>query len=156
MNSNIINKIELVLISNTVILDKETLTLLDELKDYVKIFKHIGNEELALFYNTAEVFTFPSIYEGFGIPPLEAFACGTPVITSNVTAITEVCRDAAYYVNPHSVDDIENAIFNVITSEKLRKDLIAKGFKRAESFSWRQSAIDLLNAFANELNTPKN
>ncbi|MHB1679547.1 MAG: glycosyltransferase family 4 protein [bacterium] len=150
-SSNIINKIELVLISNTSMLDKETLTLLDELKDYVKIFKHIGNKELALFYNTAEVFAFPSLYEGFGIPPLEAFACGTPVITSSTTAIPEVCGDAAYYVDPYSINDIENAIFNVITSEKLKKDLAAKGFKRAENFSWRQSAIDLLNAFANEL-----
>ncbi len=146
-----IKNLELVLVSNTSWLNKETLILLDELKDYVKIFKHIGNEELALFYNAAEVFAFPSLYEGFGIPPLEAFACGTPVITSNITAIPEVCGDAAYYVDPYSINDIENAIFNVITSEKLKKDLIAKGFKRAESFSWRQSATDLLNAFTNEL-----
>jgi glycosyltransferase involved in cell wall biosynthesis len=150
-NISAIKNLELVLVSNTSLLDKETLILLDELKDYVKIFKHIGNEELALFYNAAEVFAFPSLYEGFGIPPLEAFACGTPVITSNITAIPEVCGDAAYYVDPYSMNDIENAIFNVITSEKLKKDLIAKGFKRAESFSWKQSAADLLNAFINEL-----
>ncbi|MHB1646947.1 MAG: glycosyltransferase family 4 protein [bacterium] len=150
-NISAIKNLELVLVSNTSFLDKETLILLDELKDYVKIFKHIGNEELALFYNAAEVFAFPSLYEGFGIPPLEAFACGTPVITSNITAIPEVCGDAAYYVDPNSINDIENAIFNIITSEKLKKDLITKGFKRAESFSWRQSAINLLSAFTNEL-----
>lgn len=147
----LIDNLELVIISNTAAPDKETSALLDELKKYVKILKHIDNEKLALFYNTAEVFVFPSFYEGFGIPPLEAFACGTPVIASDITAIPEVCGNAAYYVNPFSIDDIKNAIYKVITSADTKKDLVKKGTERAENFSWRRSAIDLLKAFSAEL-----
>lgn len=139
--------LDLILVSNSSALAGETYKLIKELGRRVKIFKGVSNEELALFYNAAEMFVFPSFCEGFGIPPIEAFACGTPVAASNFTAIPEICGDGAYYFDPRSVEDIKNAILTVLNSPSLKAALIKKGAKRAEKYSYKKSAAEILSIF---------
>lgn len=100
----------------------------------------LKNEDIAVIYNLAEAFIFPSVYEGFGLPVLEAMACGCPVISSNAASLPEVCGDAAYYFKPHDVKDIARAVSEVLSDRNLRQDLIARGLKRADLFSWETSA----------------
>src|SRR5262249_32075155 len=90
-------------------------------------------------YRLASVFVFPSLYEGFGLPPLEAMASGTPVVTSNVSSLPEVAGDAAVLVDPYDPVSIADGIFRVLTDERLRKDLSRRGLARAGMFSWEQS-----------------
>ena len=80
------------------------------------------------------------MYEGFGMPPLEAMACGTPVVTSNVTSLPEVVADSAITIDPHDIDAFVNAMYDVLTDDKLREALISKGLKRAQLFNWDKSA----------------
>lgn len=94
---------------------------------------------IASFYRLARAFAFPSLYEGFGLPPLEAMACGTPVVTSNVSSLPEVAGDAALLVDPQNVDDIADGIRRAVTDETLRQTLIARGLVRARQFSWTES-----------------
>ena len=84
-------------------------------------------------------FVFPSLYEGFGLPPLEAMACGAPVVTSNVSSLPEVAGGAALLVDPYDADSIASGITAAVNDETLRADLIRKGKERARSFSWTQS-----------------
>jgi glycosyltransferase involved in cell wall biosynthesis len=96
-------------------------------------------ETLASIYRLARAFVFPSLYEGFGLPPLEAMACGTPVVTSNVSSLPEVAGGAALLVDPHDPDAIAEAMRRAVTDEALRATLIAKGSARVRDFSWSQS-----------------
>ncbi len=105
---------------------------------------YVPDEKLVKLYQQAELFIYPSLYEGFGLPPLEAMACGTPVVVSNVASLPEVCGDAAYYVNPYDVNDIAQGIEIVLRDEILRKELIQKGLKRVKFFSWEKSAKKLV------------
>lgn len=91
-------------------------------------------------YSNAEMFVFPSLYEGFGIPVLEAMACGTPVIASNTTSLPEVAGDAALLVDPESEEDLANAMIRLGTSLELKQQLSAAGLRRAEEFSWLRCA----------------
>jgi len=99
-----------------------------------------NNNELAELYRKASLFVFPSFYEGFGFPPLEAMACGCPVVASNTSSIPEICGDAAYYIDPHNVESIANGILRVTEDENLRKKLIQKGLERVKLFTWGTSA----------------
>jgi len=102
--------------------------------------------DLVLLYNMAELFVYLSTYEGFGLPPLESMACGTPVITTNVSSIPEVVGDSAILINdPTNIDEISKALFKGLTDENLRKELIAEGFKRVKKFSWERCAKETLN-----------
>jgi glycosyltransferase involved in cell wall biosynthesis len=92
---------------------------------------------------------YPSFFEGFGVPIVEAFACGVPVITSNTTAMPEVAGDAALLVNPSSVDEITNAMERLFTDKDLYRDLIIKGKKRVSSFQWTKSSHDLWEIIEN-------
>lgn len=103
-------------------------------------FPWISDEELPLLYSSTDVLLYPSFYEGFGLPILEALSCGTPVITSNVSSMPEVGGEAAYYVNPSSVEDIKKALAEVISNKSLREDLVKKGLKQAKKFSWQKCA----------------
>jgi glycosyltransferase involved in cell wall biosynthesis len=100
----------------------------------------IAEEDLVLLYNCATVFLYPSLYEGFGLPTLEAMACGVPVITSSSGAISEMVSDAALLVNTHSGDEIKHALVTLLGSDELRQDLVKKGFERVKNFSWRKMA----------------
>jgi len=110
-----------------------------QLHKYVRFLGYLPEETLAVMYRLAGVFVFPSLYEGFGLPPLEAMASGTPVVTSNVSSLPEVAGDAALLVDPYDPGAIADAIYQVLTDERLRRDLRRKGVARAGMFSWEQS-----------------
>jgi glycosyltransferase involved in cell wall biosynthesis len=107
----------------------------------------ISDEELDCLYRYSKVVVFPSLYEGFGLPILEAMACGVPVITSNLSSMAEVVGDAALLVNPYSIDEIAQALQKVLNDRILRKSLIEKGFKRVEQFSWKKAAEKTLEVY---------
>ncbi|HEV3197471.1 MAG TPA: glycosyltransferase, partial [Bryobacteraceae bacterium] len=92
-------------------------------------------------------FVFPSRYEGFGLPPLEAMACGTPVVTSNVSSLPEVVGDAAVLVNPENVFDIARGIRDVLLDDVLRAELIRRGRDQAARFSWERTARQVLEIY---------
>jgi glycosyltransferase involved in cell wall biosynthesis len=96
-------------------------------------------ETLAVMYRLAGVFVFPSLYEGFGLPPLEAMASGTPVVTSNVSSLPEVAGDAAVLVDPLSPGAIADGIYRVLADAVLRQSLRERGLARARQFSWEAS-----------------
>jgi len=110
-----------------------------QLHKYVRFLGYMPEETLAVMYRLASVFVFPSLYEGFGLPPLEAMASGTPVVTSNLSSLPEVAGDAAVLVDPYDPQAIANGIHLVLTDESLRRDLRRKGLARAGQFSWAQS-----------------
>ncbi len=110
-----------------------------KLDKHVRFLGFQPMETLAAFYRLARAFVFPSLYEGFGLPPLEAMACGSPVVTSNVSSLPEVAGGAALLVDPYDADAIAGGIVQAVTDETLRADLITRGLERARSFSWPQS-----------------
>ena len=110
-----------------------------QLHNYVRFLGYLPEETLAVMYRLAGVFVFPSLYEGFGLPPLEAMASGTPVVTSNVSSLPEVAGDAAVLVDPYDPRAIADGIYRVLTDETLRRDMVHKGIARAGQFSWEQS-----------------
>lgn len=109
----------------------------------------IDNDELPFIMNAATAFVFASFYEGFGLPILEAMACGIPVITSNFGATKEVADNAAFLVNPHNPKEIAYGLLKVSTDQKLRENLIKKGYNRIQQFSWQSSAEKTLNLIYN-------
>ncbi|HJU03925.1 MAG TPA: glycosyltransferase family 1 protein [Nitrospiraceae bacterium] len=104
-------------------------------------------DDLRLLYSYAEAFVFPSVYEGFGMPVLEAMACGAPVITSNTTALPEVAGDAALLVDPVCVEELADAMVRVIEDRALRDSLRVKGFERVTHFTWEQAARQTLAVY---------
>jgi glycosyltransferase involved in cell wall biosynthesis len=104
-------------------------------------------EDLPILYNGCDVFVYPSLYEGFGLPPLEAMSCGTPVITSNLTSIPEVVGNAGILINPHNEHELINALGNLLTSESLQNEFSKKGLKRANHFSWEKTAAKTLEVY---------
>jgi glycosyltransferase involved in cell wall biosynthesis len=110
----------------------------------VKFLEGVTDAELGLFYKHAQCYVLPSLYEGFGLPVLEAMKYDCPVITSNVSSLPEAGGDAALYVDPENVDDIAAKIKHLISNETLRKELIAKGRKQVAKFSWEKTAKETL------------
>ena len=110
-----------------------------QLHNYVRFLGYLPEETLAVMYRLAGVFVFPSLYEGFGLPPLEAMASGTPVVTSNVSSLPEVAGDAAVLVDPYNAEAIADGIYRVLTDNNLRSDLRRRGPERARQFSWESS-----------------
>jgi len=98
-------------------------------------------------YAGASVYMYVSLYEGFGLPILEAMSCGCPVITSNVSSMPEVAGDAAILVDPYSVEEISSAIEKALSDEKLRTEMRKKGQERAKMFSWRKTAEETLQVY---------
>jgi len=113
----------------------------------VRFLGFVPFETLRCFYEAAAAFVFPSQYEGFGLPPLEAMACGTPVVTSNVSSLPEVVGDAAMLVNPGNVFDIARGIHEALTDEPLRTELIHRGRAQAARFSWERTARQVLEIY---------
>jgi glycosyltransferase involved in cell wall biosynthesis len=107
----------------------------------------VPQEDLVAFYNLADMFIFPSFYEAFGIPLLEAMACGCPAVASQTGALPEIAGGAAFFVNPYNPDEIAEAIQKVLTEDNLRKKLIEKGLQRAKAFSWEKCARETLAVF---------
>lgn len=113
----------------------------------------ISDEELDNLFSMADLFVYPSLYEGFGIPVLEAMNIGTPVITSNTTALSEVADNAALLINPEDVNDIYQGMKKLLNDKNLKRTLIQKGRKRASEFSWEKTAdmyIELYNEIINK------
>lgn len=124
----------------------ETVERLNLQKDVI-FTGRIPNDDLPKLYNAADLFAFPSIYEGFGIPPLEAMACGTPVVTSNTSSLPEVVGDAGIMVDPFAIDSLAKAMHEVLTNSWLRECMIKKGLERAKMFSWEKCAKEVLEVY---------
>ncbi len=108
---------------------------------------YIEHEDLPAVYNAAEIFVFPSLYEGFGLPVLEAMACGTPVVTSNVSALPEVVGEAGIMVNPYDYEEIANGVYKLLSDKKLSSGLVKAGLERARYFTWENAAREMLSLF---------
>jgi glycosyltransferase involved in cell wall biosynthesis len=135
---------------------EDDLRLVEELglsKD-VRLMGFIPDEDLPAFYNLADVFVFPSLYEGFGIPVLEAMASGCPVITTKTGCSPEVAGGAAVLVDPRNVQEIADAIYQVIHDQKLRARLIKDGLGNAAKFSWEKTALETLLLFRKVTSDP--
>ncbi len=117
------------------------------LEEHCIFLGRVSSEDLLYLYNAAQMLVQPSYYEGFGLPPLEAMACGTPVIVSNVSSLPEVVGDAGLLVDPNSVDEITVAMWRLLTDEALRQQCIQRGLKRAQSFSWDKTALQTLEVY---------
>lgn len=108
---------------------------------------HVREEDLPVFYSGATVFVFPSIYEGFGLPIIEAMACGAPVVASNQASIPEIATDAAILTDPLNVKGMSGAVYDVLSNPQLRKMLVEKGLERAKSFSWEKTARETMRLY---------
>ena len=128
----------------------ELVTSLD-LVDEVVFAGYIPNEDLVTFYNLAIVLVYTSLYEGFGLPILEAMACGTPVITSAVSSMPEVAGDAAILVDPYDVEHISEAIRLVLNNQETRQILSSKGLERVKQFSWKITAQQTMKVYKDVL-----
>lgn len=128
---------------------RRELALIDQLglRDDVVMAGWVPDAELPVFYNLASVFLFPSFYEGFGIPLIEAMACGCPVVTSTGGSCPEVAGDAAVIVDPHDIDSIAKGVMKVIGDTTCRNNLIEQGLERAKSFTWETTAAETLALF---------
>ena len=113
----------------------------------VRFLGFVPIDTLRIFYESAEAFVFPSLYEGFGLPPLEAMASGTAVIASSVSSLPEVVGNAAMIVNPENVFDIARGIREVLLDDNLRRSLIERGFERLKVFRWEQTAKEVLETY---------
>lgn len=118
------------------------------MQNEVRFLGFVPVETLRVFYQAAEVFVFPSLHEGFGLPPLEAMAQGTPVVTSNVSSLPEIVGDAAVMVNPENVFEIARGISQVLLNEELREQLRIRGRAHLERFSWERSVNQVLEIYA--------
>jgi len=113
----------------------------------VRFLGFVPIEVLRIFYDAAKIFVFPSLYEGFGLPPLEAMVHGTPVVTSNVSSLPEVVGNAAVLVNPENVFEIKRALHRVLTDQPLRDRMKERGYEQAAKFSWETSVRRVLEVY---------
>lgn len=122
-----------------------------KLRGRVRFIGFVDDDDLPPLYNTASLFVFPSLYEGFGLPLLEAMACGTPVISSNTSSLPEVAGDAAVQISPHDEAAWTDAMLHVIDDTVLRERLVSAGRHRAERFRWSRAARQLLKVYGRVL-----
>lgn len=128
---------------------RDDLHLVEELdlKGDVIFTGYIPEEEMPALYNAADLFVFPSLYEGFGLPVLEAMACGVPVVASNVSAIPEVAGDAALLIDPRDPDLLCDSLARVLKDDRLRATLRRRGLERAAQFSWEKAARETIEVY---------
>jgi glycosyltransferase involved in cell wall biosynthesis len=117
------------------------------LQSDVVMLDYVVENDMPKIYNIADVLVFPSLYEGFGLPVLEAMACGTPVITSNTTSIPEVVGDAGIMLDPNDIKGFENAMYEVLTNNEIRQEMREKGLKRTKMFTWERCAKETLTIY---------
>jgi len=118
-----------------------------DLQQRVRFLGRVSPEDLLGLYNAARLLVHPAFYEGFGLPPLEAMACGTPVVVSNTSSLPEVVGDAALLVDPTDVDGMAVAIWRLLSDNALRQQMIDKGLSRARRFSWKKAALETLDIY---------
>lgn len=111
----------------------------------IEIIDYVSFTDLPKIYSGAVALLYPSMYEGFGIPPIEAMACGCPVVVSNTSSLPEVCGNAAVYIDPQDIASIKNGMKKVLDDKNYRKSLVHLGFENIKRFRWEKSAKDLLN-----------
>jgi len=127
---------------------EEELLLFDDLNIKLQISHFIlEDDKLSFFYNNAELFVFPSLYEGFGLPILESFACQCPLVCSNTSSLSEIAKDAAEYFNPDSIDSIQKSIKYVLDNKERREELILNGKNQLSKFSWEKTAKETLGIY---------
>jgi glycosyltransferase involved in cell wall biosynthesis len=124
--------------------DKKVHNLIEKMGDDVIKLGHVPDEDMPMLYNLADLFVYPSLYEGFGLPTLEAMACGCPVIASNTSSIPEVVGDAGIMVDPYNVDEMAKAMYDILTDDELKDDMVKRGQKRIKKFSWEKCAKETL------------
>lgn len=134
------------------LISKEKRGWMEEIKDMglerkVILTDFVADQDLPAIYTGAKVLLFPSLYEGFGLPILEAMCCGTPVITSNLSSMPEAGGKAAYYVNPKSIEEMTRAITIILNNNELQRMMIKKGFAQVKKFSWESSAKQTLQVY---------
>jgi glycosyltransferase involved in cell wall biosynthesis len=111
-----------------------------EISHKVKFLAYISYDKLPILLSEALALVFPTLWEGFGLPVIEAMACGTPVITSNLASLPEITDDSAILIDPYSVDELKDAMEQILTDGTLRSQLCQKGLQRASQFSWQKTA----------------
>jgi glycosyltransferase involved in cell wall biosynthesis len=141
--------LRLVLIGDTISLNPaiRQAVMKSRMEPLVRFLGFVPFETLRCFYESAAAFVFPSRYEGFGLPPLEAMACGTPVVTSSVSSLPEVVGDAAEFVNPENVFDIARGVREVLLNAPRREELIRRGHAQAARFNWERTAREVLEIY---------
>ena len=129
--------------------------LIKEIKSHDKVqwVENVETKDLPALYSMASLFTYPSMYEGFGLPILEAMACGAPVITSNISSMPEVAGDAAVLIDPNNADELAQAIKDILKNEVLRKSLTSRGYEQAKRFSWDKCAKETIKVYESCFNT---
>jgi len=134
---------------------RDTVKKLDNLgiRQDVIFVDHISESELSRYYHSAELLAYPSLYEGFGLPPLEAMCCGCPVVTTNSSSLPEVVGDAGILVDPYDVGGWVQAMKNVLTDDHLRIEMIRKGLERSKRFSWEKTARETLQVYGKVAST---
>jgi glycosyltransferase involved in cell wall biosynthesis len=125
------------------------------LRDEVRFVGYVPADDLVAVYNMADLFVFPSLYEGFGLPPLEAMACGLPVVASSAPALAEVLNGAAILVTPSDVDALAEASARALGDRRLRSRLRRQGLERASQFSWQRTARGTVAAYEAALSSAK-
>jgi len=115
----------------------------------IRFLDYVAEADKTALYSLAELFVFPSFYEGFGFPPLEAAACGTPVITSNVAALPEIAGGFALLIDPHNVAGLSEAINEVLNDKNLQQNMRERGLNHAQKFSWEKCAREVVKVFEN-------
>jgi len=123
----------------------------DQFRDRIVVTGYMADEDLAAIYSGAQMFVYPSFYEGFGLPPLEAMQCGVPVITSNTSSLPEVVGDAGIMVAPTDTDALCQAMYDIYRRPSLRDDLSKKSLERASRFSWQKCTQETINAYKTAL-----
>jgi glycosyltransferase involved in cell wall biosynthesis len=126
--------------------------IFDEVKrqrwaDDVILTGYVADEDLPALYRAARAFVYPSLFEGFGLPPLEAMACGTPVVTSDVSSLPEITGDAALLIDPNDERALANSLIEIVNNDRLREELREKGIHQAKKFTWRDAAEKTLRLY---------
>jgi glycosyltransferase involved in cell wall biosynthesis len=122
------------------------------LKNEVIFTDYVSDEYLVKLYNAADLFVYPSLYEGFGLPPLEAMACGCPVITSNTSSLPEVVGDAGIMIDPNDINSLTESMLKILTNNQLREEMSKKSLERAKMFSWKKTAKETWNVYEDVVN----
>ena len=117
------------------------------LQEDVIFVGYVPEEDMPKWYNAADIMVYQCAYAGFGLPPLEAMACGTPVITSNTTSLPEVVGDAGIMINPQDIELMADEMYDVLTNDTLKDNMTNKGLKRSKQFNWDKAAHKTLNIY---------